>query len=155
VIGELRGYILRHEAEDGPQGDLGGVLTSLVDRLRSTTESELRTEISADAARRLSGVQAVHLANLAREALSNSMRHAQARRIIVALWMEHNRVALEISDDGRGFDPVLAPQGGFGLTSMRRRAAEAGGELDLNSRPGHGCWIRVTVPTSAEEGPQD
>lgn len=155
MIGELRGYILRHEAEDGPKGDLGGVLASLVDRLRSTTESELRTEISADAARRLSGPQAVHLANLAREALSNSMRHAQARHIHVALRMEDDRVVLEISDDGRGFAPLLAPQGGFGLTSMRRRAAEAGGELDLNSRPGQGCRIRVTVPTSGEEGPQD
>jgi len=146
IIGELRGYILRHEADEGAQGDLAGVLTALVERLRSTTETELQAEVSAEAARRLSGAQAVHLANLAREALSNALRHAHAGRITVTLRDEPDRVTLEIADDGCGFDPAAPPHTGVGLTSMRKRAAEAGGELRVSSSADKGTQVRVTVP---------
>lgn len=148
VIGELRGYILRHEADESPQGDLAGVLAALVERLRGTTETELHAELSPEAARRLTGEQAVHLANLAREALSNALRHAHARRITVTLRGEPGRVALEIADDGCGFDPTQPPHAGVGLTSMTARAREARGELRIESRVGSGTRVRVLVPQS-------
>lgn len=145
IIGELRGYILRHEADESPQGDLAGVLAAVVERLRSTTETELHAQLSPEAAQRLTGEQAVHLANLAREALSNALRHAHARRISVALRDEPDRVTLEITDDGCGFDPAQPPHTGLGLTSMASRAREAGGELHVVSRHGEGTLVRVVV----------
>lgn len=149
VIGELRGYILRHEAGDGPVGDLAGVLTAVVDRLRSTTETVFDVELSAEAAARLSGEQAVHLANLARESLSNALRHAQPNRVGVALRAEDGRVILEVVDDGLGFDPTQPPHVGVGLKSMAARAREAGGELQIESRGGAGTRIRVSVPAAS------
>lgn len=155
VIGELRGFILRHEVAPSVQQDLADVLFSLVGCLRDTTEAELQTEISRDAARRLSGVQSVHLANAAREALSNSLRHSNARRITVILRDEGDRITLEVSDDGDGFEPVAGTQHGLGITSMGRRAAAAGGELHLVSKPGQGCRVRLIVPASYGETPAD
>ena len=151
IIGELRGYILRHEADESPQGDLAGVLTALLERLRGTTETELHADLSGPAARRFAGEQAVHLANLTREALSNALRHAHARRISVTLRDEPERVTLEIADDGCGFDPAQPPHTGLGLTSMASRSREAGGELQVESRTGEGTRVRVIVRVHAND----
>ena len=51
----------------------------------------------------------------------------------------------EITDDGRGFDPVVA-QGGVGLVGMRERVEELGGEIEVSSRPGEGTEVTVRVP---------
>ena len=143
VIGELRGFILRHEADAGPASDLAGVLATLVERLRSTSETVLHAELSPEAARRLSGEQAVHLANLAREALSNALRHAHAAHITVTLRDEPVGVTLEIADDGCGFDPAQPPHAGLGLTSMASRAQQAGGALHLESL---GAYLAAPAP---------
>lgn len=148
VIGELRGFILRHDNAPGPQGDLSSVLTAVVQRLRGSTEVQILTEISSDAARHLSGEQAVHLANFAREALSNALRHAHASRVNVRLIQDADAIILEVTDDGCGFNPAEAPQTGLGLATMASRAREAGGELQIDSRSGEGARLRVRVPAS-------
>lgn len=150
IIGELRGYILRHEVNEDSQADLGSLLIALVERLRCTTDTELVTDVSQDAAHRLTGEQAVHLANLAREALSNALRHSQARHISVSLRHNADRVTLEIRDDGEGFDPARPPRTGVGLQSMRKRAIDTGGVLELESQAGIGTRVSVSVPTTLE-----
>ena len=57
---------------------------------------------------------------------------------------------VEISDDGRGFDPAARHPGHFGLESMRSRAAEVGGLLTITSTPGLGTVVRVEVPAETE-----
>jgi signal transduction histidine kinase len=79
------------------------------------------------------------------EALTNALRHAAATEISVSLRRTSRRVILEVSDDGTGFDPELA-SGGFGLASMRERAAAAGGVLRVTSAPGAGTTVRLAVP---------
>jgi signal transduction histidine kinase len=145
IIGQLRGYILRHEADDSPKSDLAGLLIALVERMRCTTETELFTEVSQEAANSLTGEQAVHWANLAHEALSNALRHSQARRITMALRHAPGRVILEICDDGRGFDPTAPPRTGIGLQSMKMRAANTGGTFELESLVGIGTRVSVSV----------
>lgn len=152
IIGELRGYILRHEVDEDSQADLGSLLMALVERLRCTTDTEFVTDVSQDAAHRLTGEQAVHLANLAREALSNALRHSQARHISVSLRHNADRVTLEIRDDGEGFDPARPPRTGVGLQSMRKRANDTGGVLELESQAGIGTRVSVSVPTTLEPG---
>jgi signal transduction histidine kinase len=58
-------------------------------------------------------------------------------------------VALRISDDGRGFDPVVVhgANGHYGLTSMKERAESVGGTLNINSAAGHGSAVEAIVPT--------
>jgi signal transduction histidine kinase len=80
---------------------------------------------------------------IAREALSNVIRHSGARRASLQVHGPPGPVVLEVRDDGRGFDPAIARPGHFGLQSMRSRAAEAGALLTITSAPGRGTVVRV------------
>jgi two-component system sensor histidine kinase UhpB len=83
---------------------------------------------------------------VAQEALSNAARHSGARRIVVRLSRaESGGVELEVADDGRGFAFDEAEHG-LGIAGMRERALLVGGELTIESRPGHGTTVRLTVP---------
>lgn len=150
IIGELRGHIVRRDPDEGPQTDLAGLLTALVERMRCTTETGLFTEVSHDAAELLTSEQSVHWANLAHEALSNALRHSEARRITVALRNTGSHVTMEIRDDGNGFDPTALPRTGVGLLSMKKRAASTGGTFELESLAGIGTRVSVTVPVTRE-----
>jgi signal transduction histidine kinase len=150
IIGELRGYILRHETDVSPKSNLAGLLTALVERMRCTTETELFTEVSQEAAKSLTGEQAVHWANLAHEALSNALRHSHAHRITVALRHTAGHVTLEIRDDGIGFDPTAPPRTGIGLQNMKKRATSTGGTFELESLVGIGTRVSVTVPVTRD-----
>jgi two-component system sensor histidine kinase UhpB len=87
---------------------------------------------------------------VAQEALSNAARHSGAWRVSVELRRDENAggsggVELTVSDDGRGF-AFDESEGGLGIGGMRERALLIGGELTIESRPGHGTTVRLTVP---------
>ncbi len=90
----------------------------------------------------------IELCRLACEALHNAVKHARAGRLDVRLAVAANRLRLEVSDDGQGFDPAAAPGRGFGLPGMRERVRARGGELELSSQPGHGTRVVVALPVS-------
>ena len=86
------------------------------------------------------------LVRIVREAVTNATRHGGAGRIAIALERSDG-VTLTVGDDGTGFYAEAANgSGGFGLTSMRERAQELGGELSVVSYPGGGAEVRVWVP---------
>jgi signal transduction histidine kinase len=76
------------------------------------------------------------------ESLTNVARHAKAGRVEVKLSSSTDRLHLEIADDGIGFD-ILKAKHFTGLTGMRERALALGGELVINSKPGHGTRINA------------
>jgi len=82
---------------------------------------------------------------VAQEALHNALRHSGARQIEISLHRTARRVVLEVTDDGRGFSPD-APASGLGLASMRERAAAAGATLSIDSAPGSGTRVALTLP---------
>ncbi|MFM9595899.1 sensor histidine kinase [Streptomyces scabiei] len=90
------------------------------------------------------------LLRIAQEALSNTARHARARRVGVTLTFLGEEVILDIRDDGRGFDPLAVPvrtrTGGFGLDGMRVRAERIAGTFTVESEPGHGTALSARVP---------
>lgn len=89
-----------------------------------------------------------HLLRIAQEAITNAVRHAAARAITITLAYEPEGVVLSVTDDGNGFVPgeVLASGlGHFGLRGLRGRAGKIGGDLHLESAPGQGTTVRVTV----------
>ncbi|MDQ0987905.1 sensor histidine kinase [Streptomyces sp. V2I9] len=102
----------------------------------------------------------VALLRTAQSALANTVRHADAGRVEVTLSFMDTSVALDVVDDGRGFDPSAAPvhergDGGFGLPAMRARAASLGGALSVESAPGQGTAVAVTLPLPVAEAAPD
>ena len=86
---------------------------------------------------------------VAQEALTNIARHAAATRVQLTLRQEDGWLALEIYDDGQGFDAAAAQadrRHGLGLRGMRERLALVGGELTIDSRPGNGTHLLARVP---------
>ena len=156
VIAELRQFILAREADvsKSEPGGLERVLTAMIQRLQPTTSTELQFHAEPGASERLSLAQTVQLTQIARSALANCLRHAQARQVKIVLRQSTQAVGLEITDDGVGFDPSLAGNGGMGLQTMQARAAEAGGALTVETRPGSGTRIVVQVSVPEAEAPE-
>ena len=91
---------------------------------------------------------------VAQEALHNGKKHAGAEHLWVQLDYGPAEIALEVRDDGRGFDAAgeaLSPPGHYGLTGMRERATTIGGTLEVTSEPGAGTTVRLRVPAAKEE----
>ncbi|MFJ7263236.1 sensor histidine kinase [Streptomyces globosus] len=98
----------------------------------------------------------VALLRIAQSALANVVRHAGAGRAEITLTFMDASVTLDVVDDGSGFDPAGAPRGdgGFGLPAMRARAESLGGLFTVESAPGQGTAVAVTLPLPAEAEPQ-
>ena len=86
----------------------------------------------------------VTLLRAARETLSNVGRHARAGRVHVTLSYMEEVIALDVHDDGIGFPPGEVD--GFGLTALRQRVAALAGSVEIESAPGAGTTVSVTVP---------
>ena len=87
-----------------------------------------------------------HLYRLGQEALANVVKHARASTATIRIAATDDIVSIEVSDDGRGFDPAAVGPDHFGLRSMRGRVADLGGHLQITSAPGRGTTLRVVVP---------
>ena len=84
---------------------------------------------------------------MVREALNNIARHAAASAVDLRLSQEGDLLVLTIRDNGRGFDPT-APRSGMGLTNLERRAGKHGGHVTIESAPGAGTTLRITLPAT-------
>jgi signal transduction histidine kinase/ligand-binding sensor domain-containing protein len=126
-----------------------GLVSALQARLEAVeSRAGLETAFNVEGEIRLPPEIEEGLYRIAQEALNNALKHAQAHTITVSLrHVPHQRiVVLEIADDGIGFDPTAArDQGGMGLRGMEERAAQFGGQLTIQSRPGAGTSVRVEV----------
>jgi signal transduction histidine kinase len=91
------------------------------------------------------------LYRLGQEALANVVKHARASSATIRIAAEDDAVLIEVSDDGRGFDPAAVGREHFGLRSMRGRIADLKGRLEVTSALGRGTVLRVEVP--AKHGP--
>lgn len=89
----------------------------------------------------------IALLRIAQSGLANIARHARATRAGLTLTYMEDEVALDIVDDGLGFDPALAS--GSGLGFIRDRAKELGGQVSLESAPGQGTALAITLPVAA------
>jgi signal transduction histidine kinase len=152
VIAEIRQFILTETAEEAVKAvDLATVLHALVQRARAGTTARVEWRSDTAASARLTSDQAVQLANIAREALSNALRHGRPQQVNLELRLEGEFVVLEVVDDGVGFNPDARGRVGLGLLSMTVRAEESGGTLDLASSPGRGTRVVVKMPVGPAE----
>ncbi len=132
LLYELRPSILEQE----------GLVQALNTRL-GTVEQRVgvKAQFEVDGSIELSNYVEVELYRIAIEALNNTLKHAAATEVRVNLWTEDDRITLEITDNGRGFDPEALGQGGLGLKSMRERSEQLGGRLTISSAPGAGTKV--------------
>lgn len=128
----------------------------LADRLQQLLEDvvgkEMDWRVEEDGTvREVCAPVADEMARIAREALSNSLRYAFARSILVRLHHGADRISLSITDDGIGLPPEVVESGGreghYGLVGMRERARRLQGRLDITSSTSEGTTIIVSIPS--------
>ncbi len=145
----LRGLIadLRPAALD--QLGVAAALDGLAERTRSTAGLEVRLAVDLDEDR-LDEDVASTVYRLVQESLTNVAKHAEATAVDVSVTTAADAVAVEVRDDGAGFNTGAAG-GGFGLVGMRERVELASGTLRVVSEPGRGTVVRAHIPL--EPGP--
>jgi signal transduction histidine kinase len=149
-LNEARSAIAQMRVNSVRDTGLGPALAHAVERFKN--RSALEIDFSADPAAARFGDQRAEVAfRIAEEALRNIERHASASRASVALRSpESGQLQLEIADDGIGFDTALAHPGHFGLLGLREQAQLIGALLDIDSAPGRGTRLRLTLRTAPE-----
>ncbi|MEV4137166.1 sensor histidine kinase [Dactylosporangium sp. NPDC049742] len=131
-------------------------LADLAARWSRTSGVPVQLETTGEA-RTLHTEIEVTLFRAAQEALANVAKHAGAARVAVTLSYLDDVVMLDVRDDGAGFDPAAVPPGGgadgsgFGLHGVRQRAERVQGTLTIESEPGDGTTLNVTVPALTPE----
>jgi signal transduction histidine kinase len=86
-----------------------------------------------------------------KEALNNAAKHSGASEVCLRIQCPADELCLEVSDNGRGFDPAAAGPGD-GLRNMRQRLAAVGGRTEIVSRPGQGTSVRFYFPLRGADG---
>lgn len=124
-----------------------GLRAAIAGQVEQIGRGELSTEFSTEGDFSDLGDDAqLVVYRVAQEALSNAARHSDATRVEVGLRRrEDGGVELEAADDGRGF-AFDESERGLGIAGMRERALLVGGELSIESRPGRGTTVHLTVP---------
>lgn len=116
-----------------------------------TQRTGIQVSYESGLSNRLSDETETHLFRIAQEALTNVARHSGANRVRLELTDDAGHVTLVIADNGRGLSPVkpsAAPS--LGLTGMRARARQAGGDLSLSTPSGGGLRVDVRVPATPD-----
>ncbi len=126
---------------------LAGALIALSRRMREQSELRIDCRIPAELAPQPPECELV-IYRVAQEAMTNAIRHADARSLSVTLWAHPDRLTLSVRDDGRGL-PDPRHEGG-GMRGMRERAGLVGGRLRIASSPGAGAEVHLDVPLGGE-----
>jgi signal transduction histidine kinase len=127
---------------------LGQALRRLAGRVEEETGLDATATVTGTP-QPLSPDAEVTLLRVTQEALANVTRHANAGRVAVTLSYMDGEATLDVRDDGSGFASTAdgyGPNGGLGLRGMRERIEALGGRLAVESAPGQGTTIAVTVP---------
>jgi PAS domain S-box-containing protein len=155
---DVREYILNLRAAPTGERPFFSALQDYVDGFRQNYGIQVDCSIGAGVDEGLFAQDAqMQVFRIIQEAFSNARKHAGASCVQVSFEMQDDRVRIRIRDDGRGFDPQQAagaaaaqtPGGHFGLRFMRERAEQLGGSLRVDSAPGQGTCVELTVPVGA------
>jgi signal transduction histidine kinase len=150
ALAEMRALLF--ELRPGALRDEGLVAALRKQAAALTAREEVKVDVQAPPGR-ISLDQTVEeqLYRLSQEALHNVVKHAQATHVQLCLTLQDDAVALEVADNGLGFDTTMHRPGHMGLSTMAERANSMKGELEVRSTPGSGTVVRVVVPISDDE----
>jgi two-component system, NarL family, sensor histidine kinase DevS len=129
---------------------LSAAIEALAERSSVSGGIEIKGDVSLSATKegqRLTPELESTIYRLVQEALTNVVKHARAARAEIKVTSIGNEIAVEVTDDGTGFDPAVHPPG-FGLTGMKERLELVGGRLSIESAVGRGTTVRAAVPVT-------
>lgn len=153
IQAETRNFVsdLRDAAEN--DGDLASALEAAATRLDSADGVEVRVEFAGPPPP-LPVATVHHLRMIARESVTNALKHARAGRVTIDVAVVGSTLRLRVTDDGRGFDATLETRGKsghFGCVGIRERARKVGAQVTWRSAPGQGTTVEVTLPLRRSE----
>lgn len=149
ILQDLRDVVTRSRGEPGTLGDvLAGIRSEATQRLSAVGIGLIWDEADDLPDPALDSGRALHLYRIVREAISNVIRHAQARRLRVRVRALRGDLRLELTDDGSGA-AVGAPPGGSGMRNMRDRAGELEGRIDWIPGTEGGTKVLLSMPLDA------
>jgi len=147
ALADMRSLILELQPEALEREGLVGALAKRVDAIKGRYGIDVSADLPEEPPIPVDTKQAMY--RIAQEALHNVVKHSRAKHASVRLRIDSDAVAMEVVDDGEGFDPSGSYPDHFGLQSMRERAESRGGGFQVESRPGEGTTVRVRVPSRA------
>ncbi len=149
ALNDIRTFMGTFRPPEFERRDLLSVLEGLLIQHEESTGNTILLEV-AEPLPDVSLPIKIGLYRIVQEALSNASRHGHADQHIVSLTSDETTISMEVSDNGIGFDidQVMNDQKGvhIGLEGMRERISILGGTFDIQSYPGTGTQIRLTVP---------
>lgn len=155
VIADLRAYIHRLEADPNAL-EPDTMLEERLYELISHGGSELAWQLDiALGDRQLEPQLGRQIYLIAREMISNVVRHANAKTASLSLLSEGETLVIAVHDNGRGFDRSAVPDSAVGLRSIEQRVADLDGSALIESSPGDGTAITATLPWPEDPGHAD
>jgi signal transduction histidine kinase len=152
VMREVRNFIAGLESELLQGADLSRALQTVVESLASPRGLLFRVTIDDQATRHITREQSLHVLNVVREAVSNSLRHSKASRGTVTVRLLKHVIRVTVRDNGIGFSPKSVIGVGHGLMNMAARARRVGGRLLIDSKPKQGTRIVFDLPKDSPHG---
>ncbi|HEY8995823.1 MAG TPA: CHASE4 domain-containing protein [Lacunisphaera sp.] len=144
TLWQVRRFIDSLEPETSPSQSPAQSLAALAASMQSLQSIPITAALDPALTGRIGPHQELHLLQMARELLSNALRHSGARQVRLTLRALPDGLAqLEVADDGNGFDPTEQSGAGRGLPNLAARAREINGHLAIHSTPGKGARITV------------
>jgi len=144
---EVRAYLQELEPGRVNGQSFTAALAGIIGSLPPEDEVRIERRLDAETVEQIPAHQVAEIMNILREALSNSLRHGRARHITLLAGRSDEAIALSVQDDGVGFTPN--GNRGHGLDNMHARAGALGGRLQVESAPGKGTRVILTLPVPA------
>jgi signal transduction histidine kinase len=148
TIRDVRTYISGLAPENLRLANFSQAVDALVTELGASRSVQFDLKIDDAASATLTAEQSSEALHVAREAISNSLRHGNASRVTIRLHPGENEICLLVQDNGSGFDPARKKKSGHGLRNMQARAADLGANVRVESRPNEGTRVLLTFPIS-------
>lgn len=150
TIRDIRAYILDLRPRQFHGEDLKQGIQRLIEEFHANCATSITLVGPDDLLVDFPALHATALFHICQESLANIAKHAQAKKADVHIWTTRDRVLLEVSDDGRGFDTrKMIATLGHGLSNMQSRARKVGGDVEITSETDEGTTVLAWVPRRA------
>lgn len=148
---EVREGILALRTQVGAERSLPDALKEYISEFQLQLGKSTKVNLKIPEAMNLNSIQEVQILRIVQEALTNARKHAQAKIVSVTIRQLDEELRIEVSDDGRGFNPLAIKREEWphlGLQTMQERAEAVGGTFEIESAPGNGTKVGVSIPNS-------